>query len=99
MNIAGRITIKQRHLFPYWKTIFFFETRLVLNDSQDNEALAGGVDTENRSVFISFEAQRRIADTCVIELQARFFTHIDEKYTLMPIKRDAFINISFQYHF
>lgn len=74
--------------------------RLALNDPQDTQALAGTViDVESGSTFYSVEAQRRIGDSLVAQLHARFFSNIDADAPEKVLETDDFINISFQYHF
>lgn len=74
--------------------------RLALNDPQDTQGLAGAVvDTETGSTFFSVEAQRRIGESLVAQLRARFFSDIDADAPEKALETDDFINISLQYHF
>ncbi len=78
----------------------FAGMRLALNDPQDTSVLLGAVaDMENGSTLASFEAERRIGRSIVLEVQARFFLNIDEDDPAKFLDNDDFVNISLQYHF
>ena len=86
------------------RTVFdndvFVGSRLVLNDVQDTQVLAGAsIDTKTGATFLSAEAERRLGDGWKIELEGRFFTHIDETDPASAFERDDFINVSLQRHF
>lgn len=78
----------------------FIGTRLSLNDVNDSKALMGSiVDIENGSTLMMIEADRRLGESFVIEIQGRFFLNIDNTAFLKTIEQDDFLNISIQYHF
>lgn len=59
----------------------FVGTRIILNDVQDTEFLAGAiVDDQTGGVFASAEFQRRIGDTMLLEVEARGFTAEDDPF-------------------
>lgn len=56
----------------------FVGTRLALNDVQDTSVLAGAiVDAENGSTGALVEAERRLGQNWVIELESRIFFNVD----------------------
>jgi len=78
----------------------FLGTRLALNDVQDSELLAGAViDSEDASTFPFAEANRRIGDSWVVEIEGRFFSNIDQSDPGLAFERDDFVNLSVQRHF
>lgn len=78
----------------------FAGVRLALNDPQDTSVLMGAViDVENGSTLATFEAERRLGSSFVLEVQGRFFINIDDQDPARPIEDDDFVNISLKYHF
>ena len=79
---------------------FFGGIRISLNDVADTQALMGSmVDIENGSTLMMMEAQRRVAQSFVLEIQGRFFLDIAPGDLLKFIAQDDFLTISLQYHF
>ena len=59
----------------------FLGTRIVLNDVQDTEFLAGVIiDDQTGGRFISAEFQRRLGDTVLLEIEARAFEALDDPF-------------------
>lgn len=74
--------------------------RLSLNDVQSTEALAGLlIDKDSRSKFFSLEASRRLQDSWVIDVQARFLLDQPEEDPFFAFTRDDYFDISLSYHF
>jgi hypothetical protein len=83
-----------------FKNDLFAGLRLALNDPQDTSALLGAVvDLENGSTLASFEAERRLGRSFVLEVQARSFIRIDGRDPVKSMEDDDFVTISLQYHF
>ncbi|MFA5633116.1 MAG: hypothetical protein WC997_16530 [Porticoccaceae bacterium] len=74
--------------------------RLAMNDAQSTDAIAGIlVDRDTGARFFSVEASRRIGDSWVLELQARFLQgqrHEDPAY---GISKDDYIELYLSYNF
>ncbi len=78
----------------------FCGVRIALNDVNDGQALLGSIiDMENGSAMVMVEAERRLGDSFVLEVQGRFLLNIDDADFLKALEQDDFLNISVQYHF
>lgn len=74
--------------------------RLSLNDVQSTEALAGLlIDKNSRSKFFSLEASRRLQESWVLDVQARFLLDQPEEDPFYAFTRDDYFDISLSYHF
>lgn len=52
----------------------YFGTRIVFNDTQSTEILAGAItDQRNQATFLNIEAKRRIGDNWKLEIEARLY--------------------------
>ncbi|MEO1039591.1 MAG: hypothetical protein AAFX09_08595 [Pseudomonadota bacterium] len=59
----------------------FVGTRVVLNDVQDTEFLAGAIiDDQTGGAFLSAEFQRRVGDSVLLEVEARAFEPSDDRF-------------------
>ncbi len=77
----------------------FVGTRLVLNDVQDTEFLAGAIiDDQNGGAFISAEFQRRIGDTVLLEIEARAFEASDDLF-IGALDRDDHLTVRLTRYF
>ncbi len=74
----------------------FFGSRIAFNDPQDFSILLGGiVDLEYSSKIFSIEASRRFGSSWKAELEARFFTDIDEEEIILSnFKEDSFLRFT-----
>ena len=78
----------------------FLGSRLALNDTQDTQVLLGSIiDSEDASTFIFAEAERRVGESWVVELEGRFFVNIDNQDPASAFEQDDFIQVSVQRHF
>lgn len=78
----------------------FAGVRLALNDIQDSNLLAGaGYDTKSGETFVTIEAERRLGNHFVLELQMRLFTRVDASDTMLPIKNDDYLQLSLSRYF
>jgi hypothetical protein len=68
----------------------YFGTRLVFNDTQSTEFLAGAVtDQRNQATFVNFEAQRRIGDDWKLEMEVRLYLNAsDTDIGFYGVRRD-----------
>jgi hypothetical protein len=79
---------------------FFAGARLVLNDPQSTEILAGPtVDRRTQATFLNVEAIRRIGDRWTIELEARAFINVPPSDVLFALRRDDYIGIRLAWYF
>jgi hypothetical protein len=77
----------------------FVGARLALNDIQDTQFLAGAViDHEDQSVAGFVEATRRFGRRFTVELEGRFFSHVDPTGDLATVDRDSFIALRTAWH-
>ena len=68
----------------------FMGSRLVLNDVQSTEFLAGfGLDLDDQSRSIRLEASRRLGDNMKLNLEAQYFSRIDENNLLSAFNNDS----------
>jgi len=78
----------------------FLGARFALNDEASSELLAGMiVDLDNSSRVMSVEASRRIGDNWKINLEARFFSNIDDKDSLVSFENDDFMQLELAWYF
>lgn len=87
-----------RHELRSPPTIFdddiFLGTRLAFNDVQDSDLLAGVViDRSLGSRAISVEAGRRVGTSWSVELEARFFTAVDDEDVMAILRSDDFVTL------
>ncbi len=69
--------------------------RLALNDTQSSELLALlGHDLDDRSRFISVEANRRLGQAWRLSLEARWFTRIAPANTLFFVREDDYVELA-----
>ncbi len=79
---------------------FFAGARLVLNDPQSTELLAGPtVDRRTQATFLNVEAIRRLGDRWTIELEARAFINIPPSDVLFALRRDDYLGIRLAWYF
>ena len=77
----------------------FVGARLVLNDVQDTEFLAGAIiDDRTGGAFISAEFQRRLGDTVLLELEARVFEASDDPF-MVALDRDDHLTVRLTRYF
>ena len=87
----GRDT--QAQLTPFDNDVFA-GTRLAFNDIQDTSLLAGViVDRADGSTSGLVELSRRLPANLTLEVEARFFTNVDDDNVLAFFERDSFLNI------
>ena len=78
----------------------FLGTRLVLNDVQSTEFLAGvGFDLDDQSRSVRLEASRRFADSIKLNLEAQYFSKIDENNVLSDFKNDSHVQLELVWYF
>jgi hypothetical protein len=73
---------------------FFIGVRWTLNNMQDGSVLAGAVvDKKTSEIFYSIEAERRLTENVVLELQVRLITHSELGEPAYPYSRDDYIQL------
>ncbi len=73
----------------------FVGGRLALNDVHSSSVLAGGaLDLQTGSVFFSLEADRRLSDGWVIEIEARAFGNASLREPLWSLRRDDYVRLA-----
>ena len=78
----------------------FMGARLVLNDVQSTEFLAGfGTDLDDQSRSIRIESSRRFSDNIKLNLEAQYFTHIEDSNVLNDIRNDSHIQLELLWYF
>jgi hypothetical protein len=78
----------------------FLGARLVLNDAQDTNVLAGVVvDLERGSTALSLEASRRIGARWRLEVETRAFANISRADVLFGVRRDSFLQVRLAWFF
>jgi hypothetical protein len=78
----------------------FLGTRLVLNDMESTELLAGVVfDIENQERIFSLEFERRLTDNLSLEVEGQVYDNIDSDEVLSGFARDSFIELRLSYFF
>lgn len=77
----------------------FVGLRLARNDIQDTQLLAGAlIDHQDRSTAAFVEASRRLGNRVALELEARFFSHVDPAGDLAAFDRDSFVSLRTAWH-
>ncbi len=72
----------------------FLGARLGFNDTQDTAALAGlAIDTDDQSIGMFIEAERRIGQNWTAELEARLFLNADPENVVAAFRDDDFITV------
>ncbi len=72
----------------------FYGTRLALNDIQDTSILAGGItDLEDGTTSGLVEAERRFGQDWKGELEARFFTAVDDDNPVSAFQNDSVLTV------
>jgi hypothetical protein len=78
----------------------FVGARLSLNDVQGTRVLTGAiVDREDQTTFLTFEAERRLADRWQIEVEGRAFVNADSTNPLAAIDNDDFVQLRLKLFF
>jgi hypothetical protein len=78
----------------------FVGTRIFLNDVQSTGLLAGGaIDLDTGSLLLSLEAERRLADGWVAEVEARVFSKASPREPLWSLRRDDHLRIALAKYF
>ena len=78
----------------------FVGARLALNDEDSSELLAGAfVDLDNSTKSIRLEGSRRVGNGMKVNLEAQFFTDVDETDPLQSLAQDDFIKLELQKFF
>ena len=78
----------------------FVGTRLVLNDVQSTEFLAGfGIDLDDHSRSLRIETSRRLGDSIKLNLEAQYFSQIDEANLLNDIRNDSHLQLELIWYF
>ena len=78
----------------------FAGARLVLNDTQSSELLAGVVvDRNDRAYQLSVEAERRLGDRWKLELESRWFLNTRKSPVLSAFKQDSHITLRLSRYF
>lgn len=74
----------------------FFGSRIAFNDVQSTEILVGGIaDLKNSSKIFSLEASRRLGASWKLEIEARLFSHIDDRELILSnFREDSFLRLS-----
>lgn len=79
---------------------FFVGTRLVFNDVQGTEVLAGSiVDLDTQAQFLSLEFSRRLGSHWKLELQARAFVGVPADDPLAAFRTDDYVSASLSWFF
>jgi hypothetical protein len=74
--------------------------RLALNDTQSTEALFGIIrDNDGDALTYNLEASRRLGESWVLELEARFFTKISPGDPLYGFRDDDYVQFTLQRYF
>ena len=80
--------------FTVFQNDIFAGARLALNDAQDATALAGfTVDTEDQSMSLFVEAERRIAENWTVEVESRMFFNTDPDNIIDAFRDDDFVTL------
>ncbi len=78
----------------------FFGARWALNDPADTSILGGPViDYKTGEIIAFLEAERRLLDRWVAELEARWLMNTDEGSPLHGLRRDDFVTLRLSRHF
>lgn len=78
----------------------FLGARLALNDADSSELLAGAfIDLDNSTKSIRLEGSRRVGNGMKVNLEAQFFTDVDEADPLQSVAQDDFIKLELQKFF
>ncbi len=74
--------------------------RLVFNDTQSSEILAGVIlDQDSSEQFYSVEASTRLTDNWKLNVEARIFSNINPGSSLYSLRDDDFIQLELRYYF
>lgn len=86
-------------LTPFDEDIFF-GARLAANDMQDTQLLGGAVvDVNDGSTSLFIEAERRLGDNWIVELEGRFFANVKSQNALASFKDDGFVTFRLTRYF
>ena len=86
--------------FTAFQNDVFAGARLALNDSQDTSLLAGtAVDTEDQSMSMFIEAQRRLGQDWTIEFESRLFFNVDPNNLADAFRDDDFLTLRLTRYF
>ena len=78
----------------------FIGSRLALNDVQSSELLAGfGIDLDDKSRSFRLEASRRIGDSIKLNLEAQYFSNIDNENLLFDLRNDSHVQLELVWYF
>lgn len=73
--------------------------RLALNDEADTSfLLTSSVDHDNGAASIRLEAQRRVADGWIAEVEGSLFINADEDRLISDIQDDSFVRLKLSYY-
>lgn len=91
-TLAAPVTIAENDVF--------MGARLALNDAQDTAALAGlAVDTDDQSIGMFVEAERRLGQNWTAELESRLFFNADPNNVAAAFRADDFITLRITRYF
>jgi hypothetical protein len=86
-------------LTPFDKDLFV-GVRLAAKDTQDAQLLGGAViDMSDGSMLLFVEAERRIGQDWMAELEGRFFTNVSNQNSLAAFKADGSAILRLTRHF
>ncbi len=78
----------------------FVGTRLVFNDVQSTEILAGlGLDLDDQSRSARIEAGRRLGDNIKLNFEFQFFSQIDDENLLFDLRNDSYLQLELVWYF
>ncbi len=78
----------------------FVGSRLALNDAQDTSVLFGViVDANDGSIAGRLEAERRLSQRFLLEIESRFFTNVAPGNALNLFRQDSYLGVRIGYHF
>jgi len=78
----------------------FTGARLVMNDVQSTEFLAGlGFDLDDQSRSFRLEASSRIGDSIKLNLEAQYFSQIDDENLLSDFSNDSHLQLELVWYF
>ena len=91
---------RPKEVEPPFADDLFAGIRLALNDVQSTQALVGCIfDLSTSARACNLEANRRLGDRWVFELEVRSFQEIPEDDPLFTLRRDDYAQLQLSYHF
>ena len=75
-------------------------TRLVWNDAQSTELLAGVIiDLDNQGRVYNLEASRRFGDSWKFNIEAKLFSHLDQQDVLYSFRQEDHLQAELAWYF